>query len=244
MDARNVKIAAPMPKFPTVTTKTSRRSCKGVLLGSTIRVFRITPHCERDPTHVTTNRPLPSEIDVPDNRKGSFSASLPMSMGSPVIAASFALNLLPSTKMPSAGTLSPATSSTRSPTSTLPAVTARAAAANNFHRVVILHRVELPELELLAVVDARLQEHHEAHDNDDRDALQVAVLLPVGPHARADAKADERGDAQNLDGEVVKRHGAQLEEALRGDTRTRSGRTRFVEPRARGRRARHRRGRA
>mmetsp|Transcript_11196 Transcript_11196/g.46999 ORF Transcript_11196/g.46999 Transcript_11196/m.46999 type:complete len:661 (-) Transcript_11196:570-2552(-) len=126
MDARNVKTAAPMPKFPTVTTKTSRRSCKGVLLGSTIRVFRITPHCERDPTHVTRNRPEPSEMDVPDNRNGSFSASLPMSMGSPVIAASFALNLLPSTKMPSAGTLSPATSSTRSPTSTSPAVTARA----------------------------------------------------------------------------------------------------------------------
>mmetsp|Transcript_254 Transcript_254/g.809 ORF Transcript_254/g.809 Transcript_254/m.809 type:complete len:579 (+) Transcript_254:2008-3744(+) len=124
IDARNVKTAAPMPKLPMVTTNTSSRSCNGVLPGSTMSVFKITPHCDRPPTHVTIIRPLPSEIDVPESINGSLSVSFPMSIGSPVIAASLALNFMPSTKMPSAGTLSPATSSTRSPTRTSPAVTA------------------------------------------------------------------------------------------------------------------------
>ena len=68
--------------------------------------------------------PDPSEMDVPESTQGSFSRDLEMSMGSPVIAASFALNLEPSTNRASAGTLSPAASSTKSPTMISPAGTA------------------------------------------------------------------------------------------------------------------------
>mmetsp|Transcript_3603 Transcript_3603/g.12071 ORF Transcript_3603/g.12071 Transcript_3603/m.12071 type:complete len:277 (-) Transcript_3603:532-1362(-) len=120
-DAKNVKIAAPIPKFPTRTTNASSRSCNGVDCGSTINVFKMAPHCECPPTATTTHLPLPSETLVPDNKNGSFSKFFPISIGSPVIAASFVFNLLPSKYTQSAGILSPAVNSNTSPTNTSPA---------------------------------------------------------------------------------------------------------------------------
>jgi hypothetical protein len=89
-------------------------------------------------------------------------------------------------------------------------------AAHNLHVVVILDAVELSKLKLLDVVDVRLEEHDDANDDNDGDAFQVAILLAMFRHSRADTQRDDRGDAQDLNRDVFHRCRTQLEEGFRG----------------------------
>mmetsp|Transcript_12255 Transcript_12255/g.42511 ORF Transcript_12255/g.42511 Transcript_12255/m.42511 type:complete len:271 (-) Transcript_12255:628-1440(-) len=116
MEAMKVRMADPMPKLPTSTTSSFRRSCSGVSSGSCTSCLMMAPHWERLPTATASMVPEPSDTVVPDSRNGSLSAFFAMSMGSPVMADSFVLSLEPATNTPSAGSLSPAVSVTRSPT--------------------------------------------------------------------------------------------------------------------------------
>ena len=54
------------------------------------------------------------------------------------------------------------------------------------------------------------------NDDNDGDAFQVAILLAMFRHARADTQRDDRGDAQDLNRDVFHRCRTQLEEGFRG----------------------------
>mmetsp|Transcript_69595 Transcript_69595/g.130976 ORF Transcript_69595/g.130976 Transcript_69595/m.130976 type:complete len:237 (+) Transcript_69595:92-802(+) len=119
MRATKVRTAAPMPTYPICSARVSSLSWRGVFTSSFSILARMLPHWLRSPTANTTIVPPPPVTSVPDSMKGSPSPwwLLSFSSDSPVSVASDTLMSELRRSTPSAGTLSPASSCTTSPTS-------------------------------------------------------------------------------------------------------------------------------
>ena len=87
--------------------------------------------------------------------------------------------------------------------------------ANNLDLIVVLDRIQLPELHLLRVIDPCLQENDDDNDDHDGDTLEISVFVAMFLHPGADGERHDARRDQDSHRHVRQSIVTQLEKRLR-----------------------------